>query len=180
MAFRYAEKLDQPVNVEKAVKMALIHDLAEAKVGDIPVFVQNREVKKLKYENEENAMREFRDELMDVQAREMYDLWMEYEKQENAESKFVKALDKLEAFIQHAEANYATWEEREKRMVFQNKWLKQFCEYDSFLNRLCDATLQKCLQKMITAGDNVAAIMQAAKEEERAWETDLIAEASQP
>src|SRR6056297_1491823 len=38
MVVLLAPHLGEPVNMEKALKMALIHDLVEAEAGDVPVF----------------------------------------------------------------------------------------------------------------------------------------------
>ncbi len=47
MALRYAEKLDQPVDLLKCLKIAIIHDLVEVISGDIPIFnVQTIETKR--------------------------------------------------------------------------------------------------------------------------------------
>lgn len=164
MVFRYAGKLDYPVNIEKCLKMALIHDLAEAKVGDIPVFKCDSKAKK--FESEKSAMLELKDLLNDENGNEIYSLWHEYEMQQTGESKFVKALDKLEAFIQHNESPLSTWEEREKRMIFQKKWLKQYCEYDSFLNSFCDAVIDQAIDILRKAGENCEAIKLTALNEE--------------
>jgi putative hydrolase of HD superfamily len=164
MCFRYASKLDQPVNVEKCLKLAIVHDLAEAKVGDTPVFHCNS--KAAKFELENSAMLELKQFLNDKNGDEIYDIWHEFEMQKTSESKFVRALDKLEAFIQHNESPLSTWEEREKRMIFQRKWLKQYCEYDSFLNALCNAVIEHAINKMVQAGENLEEIKLSALKEE--------------
>lgn len=164
MCFRYAPKLDHPVNVERCIKLAIVHDLAEAKVGDVPVFHVNSETDKFNLEN--SAMLEFKNFLNDENGDEIYNLWHEFEMQTTPESKFVKALDKLEAFIQHNESPLSTWEEREKRMVFQRKWLRQYCEYDSFLNRLSIAVVDQSINKFVQSGENVETIKFEAKCEE--------------
>jgi 5'-deoxynucleotidase YfbR-like HD superfamily hydrolase len=46
-----------------------------------------------------------------------HNLWTEYEEQFSYENKFIKALDKLEAFIQHNEAKFESWEYQEKEYV---------------------------------------------------------------
>lgn len=146
MSFRFANKLDQPVNIEKCLKLAIVHDLAEAKVGDIPVFHCSDKIEKFVLEN--SAMLELKTFLNDLNGNEIYDLWYEFEMQQTLESKFIKALDKLEAFIQHNESPISTWEECEKRMVFQEKWLKKYCAYDSFLNTFCDSVIREAINKL--------------------------------
>lgn len=164
MCFRYANKLDQSVNIEKCLKLALIHDLAEAKVGDVPVF--DCKSKAEKFDRENLAMLEIKNLLHDENGDEIYDIWYEFEMQLTFESKFVKALDKLEAFIQHNESPLSSWEEREKRMIFQHKWLKKYCEYDSFLNALCDSVLQQAVEKLKMAGEDLKKIKSSAENEE--------------
>lgn len=168
MAYRYAGRLDQPVSVEKCLKLALVHDLAEAKVGDIPVFnCQTEDSKRNKFLREKAAMDEIKNSLGDKQGNELHEVWVEYEAQETYESKFIKALDKLEVFIQHNEAELSTWEENERRMIFQHKWLRKHCEFDSFLNNLCTAVIDQAIDKLKRAGEDVEQIRQAAEEEER-------------
>lgn len=168
MVIRYAHKLDQKIEIEKALQLALIHDLAEAKVGDIPIFnCVTAASKKQKYENEHQAMLEIKAMIADKNGDEIYNLWMEYEKQETPESKFVKALDKLEALIQHNEADLDTWTEQEKRILFQYKWAKKYCEYDVFLSNFCQAIIQAGINKLIEAGENIEDIKRQAEQEEK-------------
>ncbi len=170
MAMRYADKLDKPVELEKCLKLALIHDLAEFKTGDIPVFhCQGQAQRQAKFQAEQQAMLEIKAMLADKQGDDLYDLWLEYEHQLSYESKFIMALDKLEVHIQHNEAPLDTWEEREKRMVFQAKWLKRYCQFDSFLERLYQTVNQQAINKLIHAGEDIELIKQAALEEEADW-----------
>ncbi|EJT48852.1 hypothetical protein A1Q1_02187 [Trichosporon asahii var. asahii CBS 2479] len=89
-----------------AESMCLVHDLAEAYVGDItPVEGVPASVK---HELEEKAMSAFLDEMLggpsNAQARERFrSLWEEYEARETPESKLVKDLDRLELVLQGVE-----------------------------------------------------------------------------
>src|SRR5579883_513093 len=50
MVILMAPYLDQAVDIEKCLKLALLHDLAEAETGDIPVFEnQQQDRKQAKY-----------------------------------------------------------------------------------------------------------------------------------
>lgn len=97
-------ELDVPVNIPHAMKMALIHDLAELKTDDIDAYEVIKQKVKLedKQQKERDAMYEilrgisFGDHILDT--------WKEYEDQETVEAKFVKALDKIEAFLHLDEA----------------------------------------------------------------------------
>jgi 5'-deoxynucleotidase YfbR-like HD superfamily hydrolase len=80
----------------KTVKMALCHDLAESKVGDIiPVDGVSKEEK---YLREKIAMTEITG-LLD-NGNELLSLWEEFEAKETDEAKFVGCLDKLDMMLQ--------------------------------------------------------------------------------
>lgn len=88
------------LDLEKVLKMALIHDLAEIKIGDIPTIDQNAEVVAQKYIDEDEAFREISSMLGGDQGGGLYELWQEFRDQETSEARFVKAIDKLECVIQ--------------------------------------------------------------------------------
>lgn len=84
---------------DKLVKMAIIHDIAEAKVGDITPYdgISNE----AKFNLEKNAIEEFVQMLGgSSQALEIRDLWMEYEKGESEISILCKDIDKFEMILQ--------------------------------------------------------------------------------
>ncbi|KAH0793189.1 HD domain-containing protein 2 [Histomonas meleagridis] len=86
------------VNREKAVQMALIHDLAESIVSDITPFDGVTESDKFNREN--SAFTNITESLEDDY---MQKLWLEMEEGKTIEAKFVKQLDKLEMLIQAEE-----------------------------------------------------------------------------
>ncbi|KAG7531882.1 hypothetical protein FFLO_04028 [Filobasidium floriforme] len=97
---------DRPLDIGRCVQMALVHDLAEAHVGDItPVEGVSPN---LKHQLEEEAMQSFMHEMLggegNREARErIWSLWEEYEARETPESKLVKDLDRLELILQAIE-----------------------------------------------------------------------------
>lgn len=156
MALRFYDRLDQPVSLEKSMALALIHDLGEAHAGDIFVLdLQTTEAQKNKYQNELAGLVKIKNLLGDANGEKIFSLWHEYENQETYESQFIKALDKIEVFIQHNEAPLSTWEEREKVMVFQEKWMMKYCEFDSFLKQLAATVTQASIDKFIAAGEDI-------------------------
>lgn len=102
--------LAQKMDVAKALKMALVHDLPEILSGDdSPVgtdgtgndsYAFNKEKEEEKYQREKASAEKIFKNLPKKLSKELYNLWMEYEKQESFESKIVKSLDKIEATIQ--------------------------------------------------------------------------------
>ncbi|ASJ05048.1 HD domain-containing protein [Thermococcus barossii] len=89
---------DIEIDVERALKIALIHDLAEARVTDIPLSAQYY-LDKGKAEKKA-AMELF---IKTPNPREYFRLWREYEEGLSREGRLVKFADKLEMLIQACE-----------------------------------------------------------------------------
>ncbi|KAG8945629.1 hypothetical protein FRC04_000676 [Tulasnella sp. 424] len=91
---------DQNLDVGKCALLAVVHDLAEAQVGDIAPSdgISKQDKRKL----EAAAMDNIINEMLGggVAAQRIRSLWDEYEAQETAEAKFVKDLDLFEMALQ--------------------------------------------------------------------------------
>lgn len=83
-----------------ALQLALVHDVAEALVGDITP--QDNVSKEEKFELERDAMRKICNGILDggETAKRLFELWLEYEQGETEEAQFVKQLDKFEMVVQ--------------------------------------------------------------------------------
>ncbi|KAG2221073.1 hypothetical protein INT45_009731 [Circinella minor] len=93
---------DPSLNRNKCIKMAIVHDLAEAIVGDITPHAGVS--KEDKYNMENGAMRDFQALLGDTDmVREIVSLWQEYEEARTPEALLVKDLDKFEMIVQALE-----------------------------------------------------------------------------
>jgi 5'-deoxynucleotidase YfbR-like HD superfamily hydrolase len=93
MAMVLGDVLD--LDCEKLMKMALIHDLGESKIGDItPYDGVSEEIKKTK---EDNAISQIFQDL----PREVgyLQLWNEYQAGETKEAQLIKEIDKLEMVL---------------------------------------------------------------------------------
>ena len=99
------------LDMNRVLKMCLIHDWGEAVTGDIPSFLKTGgdEAREL------DAIHALTARLPDREA-ELNALYAEMEARETPEAKFYKALDRLEAVIQHNEAPMSTWLELEKEL----------------------------------------------------------------
>lgn len=167
MVCLFAPYLAKPVNIEKSLKMALIHDLAEAETGDIPMFnCQDPVSKQQKLINEQKVMFKIKSMLNNEIGQEIYDLWLEYEEKQTYEAKFVNALDKIEAHIQHGEADLSTWQHHEKLMIFQKRWLDKHCEFDPAMNLVKDLVKQTIYDKFSAHGENLEELSAEALQKE--------------
>ena len=87
----------QNYDSEKIIKMILLHDLAESKIGDHTPEQLGKE-KKNKLEN--NAFDEIIKDLPNLIKSQYLQIWQEYQENNSLESKIVHQIDKLEMVIQ--------------------------------------------------------------------------------
>mmetsp|Transcript_10448 Transcript_10448/g.31936 ORF Transcript_10448/g.31936 Transcript_10448/m.31936 type:complete len:191 (+) Transcript_10448:124-696(+) len=104
-------------NRSRLIKMAVVHDLAEAVVGDITPHdgVSKEEKRRL----EETAMLDIRDNILKSSnaGNEIYELWQEYDDGITPDAQTMKQIDKFEMVVQAYEYEKA-----------QGKDLSQFFE----------------------------------------------------
>ena len=92
-------------DMDKVIKMCLIHDLGEAFTGDIPTFWKTEADER----KEERLFDGWVATLPEGTREEWTALLAEMEALETKEAKLYKSLDKLEAVISHNESDIATW-----------------------------------------------------------------------
>ncbi|NCD71892.1 HD domain-containing protein [Mucilaginibacter agri] len=129
------------VDAQKTLEMIIIHDIIEALVGDIPAFEQfDAETKLQKVKMETNAINEIRQTLDNQTGEKFYELWHEFENKQSNEAKVANALDKLEAQIQHNEADISTWLDIEKEMLYM---MQKHVEFNEFLTVFKDVIVEE-------------------------------------
>ena len=108
MAFFLQDEFPE-ADMDKVVRMCLIHDLGEAFTGDIPTFEKTEENER----TEEQLLREWVAALPKVCRDEMTALYDEMERRESLESRIYKAIDKLEAVVKNNFPDPSPWIPRE-------------------------------------------------------------------
>lgn len=93
------------VDWHKVLLLCLVHDLVEAKTGDINLFTAtNLEERKLLKEHkkrlEHSAILQIQQEVGGTLGDEVFTLWMEYEDNQTGEAHLGHELDKIEAALQ--------------------------------------------------------------------------------
>lgn len=104
MAYLMKDELGE-IDIDKVIRMCLLHDIGEAVTGDIPTFLKNEEHEQV----EKRAVDDLLSGLPEELYREVSALFAEMDAQKTKEAKVYKALDKLEAVIQHNESDISTW-----------------------------------------------------------------------
>ena len=97
------------LNINKVIKMCLIHDLGEALTGDVPAFLKTDENEK----EEEKAIESLLTLLPTDTKKELSALFEEMGSLKTDEAKLYKSLDNIEGLISHNEADISTWISRE-------------------------------------------------------------------
>ncbi len=87
----------QNYDSEKILKMVLLHDLAESKIGD---YTPEQLSKEKKTEIENNAFNEIIKNLPDLIKSQYLQIWQEYQESNSPESKIVHQIDRLEMALQ--------------------------------------------------------------------------------
>lgn len=118
----YAERAG--IDREKAVAMALVHDIGEARVGDIPMRAEDGD--RPVPEGEKEAAE--REAVIDLTApfgdEEIHALWEEFEAGETPAATFVQDMDQIDSCLQ------ALKYERQSRYD-EDKVNEQFTEHDN-------------------------------------------------
>lgn len=106
MVFAWLVKEEFPdYDASRVLELCLFHDLGEAVTGDIPSFEKKEEDKRV----EEQALTQIAQMLPSPQREELRGIFKEVLEKKTEESRLVQALDKMEAVIQHNEADISTW-----------------------------------------------------------------------
>ena len=108
MAFFLRDEFPE-ADMDKVIRMCIIHDLGECFTGDIPTFLKNQTHETV----EENFLNAWVATLPGPYASEMKDLYAEMAERKTTEAKIYKAIDSLEALIQHNISDLSTWIPRE-------------------------------------------------------------------
>lgn len=96
-----ADLVKNELNKEKAVSLAIVHEIGECRVGDIPYTALQYFPDKSKIETD--AVSDILEPLGKEISAKNLELFKEFENQTSVEARFVKAIDKLEMLVTAAE-----------------------------------------------------------------------------
>lgn len=135
------------LDINKVIKMCLIHDFGEAVTGDIPSFYKTENHEK----EEEKAIKNLFSTLPDDICTEFSTLFDEMNALATPEAKLFKSLDNLEAVVSHNEANLSTWIplEYEENLVYGQK----NCEWSEWTRELREELRKDSVKKIEEEGN---------------------------
>ncbi len=141
MAFLLKDQFPD-LDMDKVISMCLIHDLGECFTGDIPTFLKTDAHR----DTESSLLDRWVQQLPAAVSTSMQDLYREMDAMETEEARLCKALDKLEAVIQHNESPLSTWSENEHSL--NKTYAFDAVRSSSWLTALRQEILQDTLQKI--------------------------------
>ena len=147
MAFLLRDEFPE-LDMDKVIRMCLIHDLGECFTGDIPTFLKTDQDR----ETEDSLLGRWVRSLPDGVSEEMSALYEEMDAQQTPESRLYKALDKLEALIQHNESPIDTWSENEYEL--NKTYAFNAVAFSPWLTDLRQEVLKDTLDKIAGEGES--------------------------
>ena len=136
------------LDMDRVIRMCLIHDLGECFTGDIPSFLKSGGDE----ERERSALETWVASLPAPYSVELKTLYAEMDALETDEARLYKALDKLEAVIQHNESNIATWLPREYELNLT--YADENVAFSDYLKRLREEVRRETRDKIAAAEHN--------------------------
>ena len=108
MAMVLEEYSDVKIDIDKVIKMLLIHDLVEVYAGD--TFAYDEKDK----EDQEEREIEAADKIFSIneKGRDFRKLWNEFEDMKTSESVFANAIDRIQPILQNYYNKGGTWKEK--------------------------------------------------------------------
>ncbi len=129
------------LDMDRVIRMCLLHDIGEAVTGDIPCF----EKKEADEVCEGNAVRNLLASLPAREGNRFLALWEEMEKKESPEAKLYKILDRIDAVMEHNEADISSWLplEYELQVTYGREEAKAFPFTEEWREAVVRATMEK-------------------------------------
>ena len=144
LAMSLAKFADEPVEIEKVVKMLLLHEICEIDTDDVFFFDEagRNDVK----EKELAAVERIFGILPKETGAEFLKIWKEFEDAETKEAKFAKAIDRLMPVLQNLYNNKQSW-------VENNIGKEQILAKTSYISDAGDVIWETIAEKIDTAFD---------------------------
>lgn len=141
MAFFMRDEFPE-ADMDKVIRMCIIHDLGECFTRDIPTFEKNHAHE----QTEENLLYSWIHSLPEKYAVEMRELYEEMAERKTIEAKIYKAIDSLEALIQHNISDLSTWIPKE--FDFNLTYADDKVAFSDYLKSLRQAVREDTIKKI--------------------------------
>ena len=131
---------DIPLDVEKVMRIALLHEVAEARIGDLPFPALKYISEEVKAAAERAAVESMFESFGSLQQKYIQ-LWEEFEAGTSIEGKLVRAADKLELMIQVLEYEKIGYRSLDK--FWTNPWNYRNFDDSPLIQEIMDLLYQR-------------------------------------
>ena len=129
-----------PLDVEKVMRLALLHEVAEARIGDLPFPALKYIPEAVKAGGERAAVQSMFEHFGPLQQK-YTQLWAEFEEGASIEGKLVRAADKLELMIQVLEYEKIGYRSLDK--FWTNPWNHRSFDDFPLIQEIMDLLYQR-------------------------------------
>jgi putative hydrolase of HD superfamily len=128
------------LDTEKVMRLSLLHEIAEARIGDIPFTVLTYIPEEVKEIGERKAVTSMLEKFGSI-GKWYQELWEEFEQNETIEAKLVRAADKLELMIQVLE--YEKLGYQSLNQFWDNDWNQRGFDISPLIQEIMELLTKK-------------------------------------
>lgn len=147
ITFILEDYFSENIDSIKIMKMLTVHDLGEIVAGDFPELQEKPEDR---HDQEKAGIEKIVKNLPEKTKNKILSLWLEFEEQKTKESIIARAIDKLEAVIQHNDSDMSFWNSKE--YVLNLTYGDEECSIEPFLIKLRLLIREETEKKIATEG----------------------------
>lgn len=128
MAIILAEYANPEVNIDRVIKMLLIHDLVEIDAGDTFLYAQEPSQSQTKLDQEQQAATRIYGILPEQSQSELMLLWQEFEERKTPDAKFAASLDRLQPILQNYFTAGGSWKKHNvssQQVLLKNQLIEE-------------------------------------------------------
>ena len=128
------------LDTEKVMRLSLLHEIAEARIGDIPFTTLTYIPEEVKETGERKAVTSMLEKFGSI-GKWYQELWEEFEQNETIEAKLVRAADKLELMIQVLE--YEKLGYQSLNQFWENDWNQRGFDISPLIQEIMELLTKK-------------------------------------
>ena len=106
IALMFKDHANEPIDINRVIKMLLIHDLGEIDAGDVIIYESEKPELKAK---EAEGVKRLLSYLPKNDAKTYLELWYEFEAGQSADAKYAKAIDRIPPLFHNLYGQGNTW-----------------------------------------------------------------------
>lgn len=145
MTLLFSEYAKEPVDIARAAKMCVVHDLVEIYAGD--TFAYDLKANEGKEEREAAAADKLFAQLPAEQGAEIRSLWEEFDAMETPDAKYASCMDRLQPFLHNTLTEGHTWKESGTNRAVVEKRMAVIKDFMPEVYKWIDTNLDAAIEK---------------------------------